>query len=149
MNKFCFRITFYFLAVNFFLQVIPASSQVTNAIRLDTYQKIIASKVAWVSNNRFCIVTDKNFSDQTIPHFVSIFDLTGKPVHDPVKLKLRCSYSCQHEYCLAMGTTVYFLENREEEMIHRFIITHEVNETGKDNDSLVTIFKIRENEEQK
>ncbi len=104
----------------------------------------IFGKIAWVSNNRFCIAFDNNRQN----HVVFIFDSTGKVIHDPVVWESK--YFCQDEYFLVLGTTVFFLYGGANNVdAHEFSITDMITPDGIDHHSLERIFYISHNKENK
>ena len=109
----------------------------------------IFSKVEWVADSSFCIVSDKDFNGQTFPHFVFIFDSAGHQKCEPVKVKT--AFNIQSDYCFSLGTSMFFLDGGEQQegAAYEFKIMDRVSHDGVDHDEHIRIFYISKSKENK
>lgn len=118
-----------------------AFSQSLKAIELSMNKSFLYAKVAWVKDNRYGIVLDKEYNGNSLPHFVFVFDSAGKPACPPVKVKN--AISAQSENCFTLGTTIFFLEEGLDDMNHYYFkITNMVTKDCVDHEMRKDIFSI-------
>lgn len=134
-------IKFLLTAVFIFISAEASISQVLKATALDMNKNILYAKVAWVKDNRCCIVTDKEYNGNDFPHFVFVFDSTGNTVYPP--LKIHTAISAQDAYCFTLGTTIFFLYGGEDDM-HSYVfnITDMITEDCVEHEMRKSIFSI-------
>lgn len=102
------------------------------------------AKIAWVTDNKTCIIADKNPSGNKFVHDIYIFDKAGNLTGTPARLKT--TYSCQDQYFFSLGSTSFFLADDDDYKVHEFFIAGTLSENGILNDSKREIFSFRESE---
>jgi hypothetical protein len=135
MIRIVFTITWFVITSS------AAFSQSLKATELSMNKNFLYAKVAWVKDNRYCIILDKEYNSNNFPHFIFVFDSTGKPAYPSVKVKN--AVSSQNEYCFTLGTTIFFLDGREDDMNHYvFKITNMITADCIDHEMRKNIFSI-------
>jgi hypothetical protein len=134
-----------FLCLLMLFDIYSGYSQRVELTELQMEKDMICSKIAWIENEKFCIIIDNSFSARRFSHQVFLFDKGGNLIHDPIKIKT--FYSCQNDHCFTLGTTVYFLEDSHDFGIHRLYISGIISKEGMLNDSARQIFRISESDE--
>lgn len=115
---------------------------------LDMEKNTAFTKVIWANDKKYCIISDKEYNGTSFPHFIFVFDSTGKNVCGPVKVKN--AITAQSEYCFALGTTIFFLDDSESETrSHSFSITNIVTEDCMDKEERKEIFYVNHSKEKK